>query len=104
MVILSIISMLAGMVLGQRFKVLVLVPALGATLVVGVAVGAAQARGLWPTVLMAVAAIGSLQIGYLAGIGTRHLLAALRTGGLRNAFRPAPTRMPAPAPNLRTNA
>jgi hypothetical protein len=64
---LTIFSLLAGLVLGQRFRVLVLLPAIA--LVLGVAgVGMAHADGIWWTALTAAAAVTALQIGYLIGL------------------------------------
>ena len=74
--ILSMVSLLVGMVLGQRFKVLVLMPATAIVLVLAVGAGVTQARTAWSIVLMAAAAATSMQIGYLVGIGVHHVLAA----------------------------
>jgi membrane protein DedA with SNARE-associated domain len=72
--LLAIFMFLVGVALGQRFTVLVLVPA---TLVaLGVAVGLGIARGQAPgtIALVTMAAIASLQIGYLLGLGVRQLI------------------------------
>jgi hypothetical protein len=76
----SIISLLAGAVLGQRFKVLVLLPAIAFVLLMAIGLGIANAQGLWATTLLSTIAIVSLQIGYLAGIGLRSVLAPSRSG------------------------
>jgi hypothetical protein len=76
--ILLLISLLLGMVLGQRFRVLVLLPAMGIILSVAIGMGLASALGLRPTALLAVGSVVSLQIGYLAGIGLRYFLAGAR--------------------------
>jgi len=81
----GLISLLAGMVLGQRFKVLALVPAMVVSLLAAIGVEIVRHGGLGPTVLMAALAVASLQIGYLAGVGIRYALAATRTSGLRTA-------------------
>jgi predicted neutral ceramidase superfamily lipid hydrolase len=78
-----LISLLAGMVLGQRFRVLVLIPATAILLPVAVGAGIAHYDAMGPIMLLAALAVGSLQIGYLAGIGIRYSLAAARTGALR---------------------
>ncbi len=67
MVILALISLLAGVVLGLRFKVLVVVPASTATLLVAAGIGLGRADSVWTIVLMAAAAVTSLQIGYFGG-------------------------------------
>jgi hypothetical protein len=81
---LLLISLLLGMVLGQRFKVLVLLPAMVFLLLVAIGVGMANAQGLGPTALMAVGALASLQVGYLAGVGVRYLLTGTRSAKRRS--------------------
>jgi hypothetical protein len=90
----GLISLLAGMVLGQRFKVLAVVPAMAASSVVAIGFGIAHSEGPGGTVLLAALAVASLQIGYLAGIAIRYALAATRTSGLHTASvdGPQPTR------------
>jgi hypothetical protein len=74
-----LLSLMMGMVLGQRYRVLVLLPAGALILLVMVSVGLARAQGLESTALTAAAAIVSLQIGYLAGSGLRrYFFAAAR--------------------------
>jgi hypothetical protein len=75
---LIVISLLAGMVLGQRFKVLVLAPAIAFAVLAAIGAGVARPDAIWAIVLAAVATTASLQIGYLAGIGIRHLRIAAR--------------------------
>jgi hypothetical protein len=81
----ALISLLGGMVLGQRFKVLALVPAIAVSLPVAIGVGIAHSDGFGRTVLLAALAVASLQIGYLLGVAIRYSLAAARTSGLRTA-------------------
>ena len=86
MISFSMISFLFGAALGQRFKVLVLVPAMAIVIMVTLGAGVMQAQGAWWIVLMAVSASTCLQFGYFAGIGVRQFLeAAPSTGGLRSA-------------------
>jgi hypothetical protein len=65
-------------VLGQRFKVLVLIPAmmLGAT---AAAVEFLNASTYWQILGAALVATTSLQSGYFAGVGVRYLVALTRT-------------------------
>ena len=84
MALLVLLSLLTGMVLGLRFKVLVLVPAIACVLVAALGIGIARGAAFWPAVI-GLAGVASVQIGYLAGVGIRHLLAAARMSGLRNA-------------------
>jgi hypothetical protein len=81
----ALIGLLAGMVLGQRFKVLALVPAIVVSLPMAIGVGVARYGELGPTLLLAALAIAGLQVGYLLGIGIRYSLAAARISGLRTA-------------------
>jgi hypothetical protein len=78
MMTLTMVSLLVGMVLGQRFKVLVLMPTIAMALVLAIGAGVARADAVWWIVLMAAATATSLQIGYLIGIGIRHILVATR--------------------------
>lgn len=85
MMILVLITFLGGAVLGQRCKVLMLLPAIACVLPVAIGVGVAQSGNLWPTLMTVVAAIASLQIGYLAGMGVRYALAVARLRELRRS-------------------
>ena len=69
----TVISLLVGMALAQRFRVLVLFPAILLTLFL--AIGAAMMRPEpdWRLGLTALITVVGLQVGYLAGIGIRHL-------------------------------
>ena len=81
----GLICLLVGMVLGQRFKVLALAPAIAVSLVVAIGIGIAHSGELARAVLLAAVAVASLQIGYLAGVAIRYSLAAGRASGLRTA-------------------
>jgi hypothetical protein len=70
--IFAILCGLAGIALGQRFRVLVLVPAGGVVLTLAYIVASAAASVTM--ILLAAAGIASLQIGYLIGIVIRHSL------------------------------
>ena len=98
MMIISVVSLLVGAVLGQRFKVLVLMPATAIVLVLAAATGVTQGQTAWSIVLMAAAAATSMQIGYLIGIGIRHVLGAVwssRSSPLSSATASSPARQPA---------
>jgi hypothetical protein len=79
-----LLSLLAGMVLGQRFRVLVLVPAMAVVLPIAIGAAAASHQGLGTIVLLGTLSVASLQIGYLLGVGIRHALAGARISGLRS--------------------
>jgi hypothetical protein len=74
---LSTISFLFGAALGQRFKVVVLMPAMPIVLILAVGAGVTYAQTAWWIVLMAAAAATCLQFGYFAGIGIRHFMVAV---------------------------
>jgi hypothetical protein len=65
---LAIISALAGAVLGLRYNVLVLVPAVGFAMLFAVITGILRADGLWSIVLTTVLLGVAVQLGYLAGV------------------------------------
>jgi hypothetical protein len=85
MLLLGIFTLLAGMVLGQRFKVLTLVPAGVLILLFAIAAGAALGETSWQIGLNAVIAIVCIQLGFLFGLGIRHLLLISRARRLRAA-------------------
>ena len=66
MVWLSIVGLLAGALLAQRFKVIVLLPATLVVAVVAIAAGA-QLQSASVTILTIVVASVTLQVGYVAG-------------------------------------
>jgi disulfide bond formation protein DsbB len=74
MMTLAMVSLLLGAALGQRFSVLALVPAVAFVLALALGTGIAHAHTAWWTLLMAVTAAFSVQVGYLFGIGARHVL------------------------------
>jgi predicted Na+-dependent transporter len=76
MMTLLFISFLVGAVLGQRFKVFVLVPATSLALICTIAAGIARAQHIWSIAMAAVGVTIALQIGYLIGTGIRYLIAA----------------------------
>jgi hypothetical protein len=81
---LAIISALAGIALGLRYKVFVLVPAVSLTIMFAVIGGIAHGDRLW-SILFATAILGTaVQFGYLAGIMIRaavgSIWAAIITG------------------------
>ncbi len=85
-----IVCLLAGMVLGQRFKVLILVPAAAAVIVLAIIAGLAYREASWPIALMAMASAASLQLGYLSGLAIRQVLLGGRVKPMA-----APARRPA---------
>jgi hypothetical protein len=73
-----VISLVAGIALGQRFKILILVPVMSLALVGTIAAGVARADNVWSIALMAIAVVTALQIGYLIGIWLRSFIVSAR--------------------------
>jgi hypothetical protein len=92
MLISLILSLIAGMVLGQRFKVLILPPAIVLAIIAATAAGIVRGDHGWSIVLLAVAVTVVLQIGYLIGTGIHSFVAAGRAYRRRYG-----TSLPAPA-------
>jgi hypothetical protein len=84
--------LLVGMLLGQRFKVLILVPFIMLVLAFALAESVAPVSRFAPAEMIAAAA--SLQIGYLLGVCVRYLLIIEpAVGSQADSFeRPEPTR------------
>jgi hypothetical protein len=85
MSILILLVFLSGAVLGMKFRVFILAPAVGLSILAVCAVG--YARGDAPPTLLVAAtlALTAIQIGYLAGILTRHAMVSTRGGSPRKA-------------------
>jgi hypothetical protein len=76
---LSFLSVLVGAVLGLRFRVLVLVPAIGCAILASSFFSHDLAHGA----LASLFAVVGLQIGYLGGIVTRHVMVLARASRMR---------------------
>jgi hypothetical protein len=76
MITISMISFFAGVALGQRFKVMVLMPAIAIVLVLAVGSGVTHAQTAWSIIVTAFLAAVCLQIGYLTGIFVHHVYVA----------------------------
>ena len=77
-ILLVVISLVAGIALGQWFKILILVPVMSLALVGTIAAGIARADNVWSIALVAIAVVTALQIGYLIGIWLRSFIVAAR--------------------------
>ena|ERR1700722_10786052 len=80
-----LISLLLGMVLGQRFKVLVLLPAMVIALLAST-IAEIAGTDHWRTLLISATAVVALQAGYLTGYGIRRAILAPRMNRLRGSF------------------
>lgn len=86
---LTLLSVLVGAVLGLRFRVLVLLPAVGCIILATPFLGPDLAHGA----LAALFAVVGLQMGYLGGIVTRHAMVVARASRIR----PHPQRTTSPS-------
>ena len=82
MIWLSIISLVAGALLAQRFKVVLLVPATLFAVVAAAAAGLVRTNSVWSTVLAIAAAGAGMQAGYFVGMLLHHRLCGLLAGRL----------------------
>ncbi len=80
----AILSFLLGAVLGHRFKVLVLVPAIAVGLVVTIGIGIARADDVWLIGLTGALISACIQIGYLCGATIFSLVVAARATRIRD--------------------
>src|SRR5438046_1704920 len=71
MLSLTLVSALAGAVLGLRYKVLVLLPAMSLGIMLILVIGMARGDGECMILARVAVAVSALQIGYLAGTVTR---------------------------------
>jgi len=93
MMTLVIITLLAGIVLGQRFKILILLPGITVVVIAALAIGIARAEHFGSIALMAVSAAATLQVGYLIGTAIRAFLVSARAARIYRG----PVATPAPA-------
>ncbi len=81
---LAIIGVVIGIVLGLRYKVLILVPAVLFAMVLAIAIGVARADSVWSIVLTTIVVLTAVQLDYLAGTVIHAIIAAIfppRKGG-----------------------
>ncbi len=74
---LALISVLAGIILGLRYKVFVIVPAVALAMVFGMMAGIVRADPFWSIVLVMVGLGAAVQFGYLAGIAMRAIVGSV---------------------------
>ena len=78
MMMYMILSIFCGAVLGIRFKVLILFPAILVCLAIDASIAAAHGSGLWPTLIALALSVTGLQLGFLGGLSARYFVAASR--------------------------
>jgi hypothetical protein len=87
----ALVSLLIGLMLAQRFKILSLIPVILLTLLFALTAGFSGANAAWTSALTAAVAIAGLQVGYLFGLGLRHLTLIARAHRLRAGSRLSPS-------------
>lgn len=85
MLLVVILALCAGVLLGQRFKILTLLIASCLGLLVAGSAEALRGRPLWEICLAVLATVICLQLGYLLGLALRRLPAASTASRLRGA-------------------
>ena len=83
MAILYLLFVSAGLILGTKFKVLVLLPATALSALALIAGGLASGGGIGSLLLMVFLASACLQLGYLSGAIIRHTVIEPRANSLR---------------------
>lgn len=76
MTLLAVVGFLAGLALGQRFTVMIVIPGTVVLLVLAVETGVTHANTPWLIALTTVVAAASMQLGYLVGIGVQNVRVA----------------------------
>jgi hypothetical protein len=71
---LAVISVLAGIALGLRYRVVILVPAVALIVIFAIVIGVARGDDFWSITLAIVAAGTAVQVGYLVGITIRAIV------------------------------
>jgi hypothetical protein len=77
---LILVIFLMGAVLGMRFKVLILAPAMGLSTLAVIATSVACAYSIPDILIAVVLALICVQFGYLGGLLTRYTIALARAG------------------------
>jgi len=78
----SILGILLGLALGQRFKVFALVPTLLIILLLAVGATAVGTKPVWSVGVSAAMAMVGLQLGYFLGAGIHYLKVVARANRL----------------------
>jgi len=89
MLTLSLVSLLIGAILGMRFKILILLPAIFSAFVMILAGGISSSAAPSFVALATLLAATCLQLGYLIGSAGRYAIAAMRAGWLQRIWQRA---------------
>ena len=89
MIMPALVSLLIGMLVAQRFKVLILLPIilLSATFTIGIEI--ARAERPWIVGSAAVLSIVAVQFGYLLGLAVHHLMVLARASRINSGSLPS---------------
>jgi hypothetical protein len=79
-----LIYLLIGLLLAQRFKVFVLVPALAVTIVLAITLGYHSGYSASEIVIGTIEDVVCLQLGYLVGAGLNHVFMTVFAGVLHH--------------------
>ena len=79
-----LITLLAGILIGHQFKVMVLLPASATISLISIIESILSCR--WQMLVVGAGAIASLQMGYIASHGIRRLIVTTRRGRRRSHF------------------
>lgn len=92
-----VISLFAGIALGQRHRVFVLPPVCALALVLAAVMAVTHPDAIWRISAITMVSIFAVQVGYLAGISLRHFALVVRAKRLRSLSlgSSAPSRRPA---------
>ena len=84
MAMFALLMFLIGMVLGLRFKVLVLVPAMAGLVPIALAIATHREHGLASVIIVSAATVACLQVGYIAGIAICYSAGGMRVSSRRD--------------------
>jgi hypothetical protein len=85
MVTVALFSLLSGMLIGQRLRVLALAPAIAFAVIVAAGYDLVHANTLWPAVRTAAIVVACLQIGYIIGVWMRQFVTDRKADGFAPA-------------------
>jgi hypothetical protein len=84
----AIIAVVAGAVIGTRYNVLILVPAVMFAMLFAVMAGVAPGGGFWSVTLMTVLLGTAVQVGYMAGAALHIVVETAWVGLVRGRSNP----------------
>jgi hypothetical protein len=85
MTISALVGLLLGMLLAQRFTVLILIPVMLVSIILLVSIGLGRGEQLWMVAAATTLTVIALQIGYLIGMAVHHLVVLARASRLHSS-------------------